>query len=107
MWMPPMGDQPDFLEGDATLLAEHKTTIYDYLCPFPQEYEENYTVSDEFPVPACTATDMNFYVRNDACLIPMTGAVYMTCADCALTVMLRWYALSLAVRGLMMRHIWI
>ena len=21
------GDQPDFLEGDATLLAEHKTTI--------------------------------------------------------------------------------
>ena len=61
------GDQPDFLEGDATLLAEHKTTIYDYLCPFPQEYEENYTVSDEFPVPACTATDMNFYVRNGAC----------------------------------------
>ena len=61
------GDQPDFLEGDATLLAEHKTTIYDYLCPFPQEYEENYTASDEFPVPACTATDMNFYVRNGAC----------------------------------------
>jgi len=48
------GDQPDFLEGDATLLAEHKTTIYDYLCPFPQEYEENYTASDEFPVPAWT-----------------------------------------------------
>ena len=61
------GDQPDFLEGDATLLAEHKTTIYDYLCPFPQEYEENYKASDEFPVPACTATDMNFYVRNGAC----------------------------------------
>ena len=61
------GDQPDFLEGDATLRAEHKTTIYDYLCPFPQEYEENYTASDEFPVPACTATDMNFYVRNGAC----------------------------------------
>lgn len=61
------GDQPDFLEGDATLLAEHKTTIYDYLCPFPQEYEENYTASDEFSVPACTATDMNFYVRNGAC----------------------------------------
>ena len=61
------GDQPDFLEGDATVLAEHRTTIYDYLCPFPQEYEMNYTASDEFAVPACTATDMNFYVRNGAC----------------------------------------
>ena len=28
------GDQPDFLEGDATLLAEHKTTIYDFFCFF-------------------------------------------------------------------------
>lgn len=61
------GDQPDFLEGYASVLAEHKTTIYDYLCPFPQEYELNYTASDEFEVPACTATDMNFYVRNGAC----------------------------------------
>ena len=34
------GDQPEFLEGDAASLAEHKTTIYDYLCPFPQEYED-------------------------------------------------------------------
>ena len=58
------GDQPDFLEGDATLLAEHKTTIYDYLCPFPEEYEMTYTPSDEFTVPACSATDMNFYVLN-------------------------------------------
>ena len=61
------GDQPDFLEGDATVLAEHRTTIYDYLCPFPQEYEMNYMASDEFAVPACTAVDMNFYVRNGAC----------------------------------------
>ena len=61
------GDQPDFLEGDAALLEEHKTTIYDYLCPFPKEYEMNYTASDEFEVPSCTATDMNFYVRNGAC----------------------------------------
>ena len=45
------GDQPDFLEGDAVDLVEHKTTIYDYLCPFPVEYEENYTASEEFPVP--------------------------------------------------------
>lgn len=61
------GDQPEFLEGDAVQLAEHKTTIYDYLCPFPDEYEENYTPSPEFPVPDCTATDKNFYVLNQAC----------------------------------------
>lgn len=61
------GDQPDFLEGDAVQLAEHKTTIYDYLCPFPWEYEETYTASEEFEVPACTATDKNFYVMNGAC----------------------------------------
>ena len=61
------GDQPEFLEGDAVSLAEHKTTIYDYLCPFPQEYEKNYTPSKEFQVPACTAWDKNFYVMNGAC----------------------------------------
>lgn len=61
------GDQPDFLEGDAVLLAEHKTTIYDYLCPFPQEYEQSYRASGEFPVPACTSTEKNFYVMNQAC----------------------------------------
>ena len=61
------GDQPQFLEGDAVQFAEHKTIIYDYLCPFPQEYEQVYTDSDEFPVPECTATDKNFYVLNEAC----------------------------------------
>ena len=61
------GDQPDFLEGDAVQLAEHKTIIYDYLCPFPWEYEATYTPSEEFPVPECTASDMNFYVLNQAC----------------------------------------
>ena len=61
------GDQPQFLEGDAVQLAEHKTVIYDYLCPFPWEYEQVYKASDEFPVPECTATDRNFYVLNGAC----------------------------------------
>lgn len=61
------GDQPDFLEGDAVLIAEHKTTIYDYLCPFPEEYEANYTPSPEFSVPECTARAKNFYVINGAC----------------------------------------
>lgn len=61
------GDQPEFLEGDAVQFAEHKTTIYDYLCPFPKEYELLYRASDEFPVPACTSTEKNFYVMNGAC----------------------------------------
>ena len=61
------GDQPSFLEGDAVQLAEHKTIIYDYLCPFPQEYEQSYQKSDDFTLPACTASDRNFYVLNQAC----------------------------------------
>ncbi|MDD7219825.1 MAG: transglutaminase domain-containing protein [Clostridia bacterium] len=61
------GDQPDFLEGDAVQLVEHKTIIYDYLCPFPEEYQSVYHASDEFQVPGCTATNKNFYVQNGAC----------------------------------------
>lgn len=58
------GDQPDFLNGDAAQLEEHKTIIYDYLCPFPEEYERIYTPSEELTVPACTAKDLDFYVLN-------------------------------------------
>lgn len=58
------GDQPDFLNGDAAQLEEHKTIIYDYLCPFPEEYEKTYTPSEELTVPACTAKDRDFYVLN-------------------------------------------
>ena len=58
------GDQPDFLNGDAAHLEEHKTIIYDYLCPFPEEYEKTYTPSEELTVPACTAKDLDFYVLN-------------------------------------------
>lgn len=61
------GDQPQFLIGDAAQLPEHKTTMYDYLCPFPQEYELDYTASEEFEVPECTALDKNFYVLNQGC----------------------------------------
>ena len=61
------GDQPDFLQGNAAMLAEHKTTIMDYLCPFPEEYAAIYTPADEYQVPACTAHADNFYVRNNAC----------------------------------------
>lgn len=58
------GDQPDFLNGDAAQLEEHKTIIYDYLCPFPEEYERTYTPSEELTVPACTAKNLDFYVLN-------------------------------------------
>ena len=61
------GDQPDFLNGDAAQLEEHKTIIYDYLCPFPEEYEKTYTPSEELTVPACTARDLDFYVLNQGC----------------------------------------
>lgn len=61
------GDQPEFLEGDAVTMVEHKTTIYDYLCPFPDEYELNYTPSDEFDLPEMNAVDKNFYVLNQGC----------------------------------------
>ena len=61
------GDQPEFLEGDAVQLAEHKTILYDYLCPFPEEYEMTYTPSEKFEVPKCTATAKNFYVLNQGC----------------------------------------
>ena len=61
------GDQPDFLNGNAAQLEEHKTIIYDYLCPFPEEYEKKYIRSEEITVPDCTAKDMNFYVLNQGC----------------------------------------
>ena len=61
------GDQPDFLNGNAAQLEEHKTIIYDYLCPFPEEYEKTYTPSEELTVPKCTAKDLNFYVLNQGC----------------------------------------
>lgn len=61
------GDQLDFLNGNAAQLEEHKTIIYDYLCPFPEEYEKKYIRSEELTVPDCTAKDMNFYVLNQGC----------------------------------------
>lgn len=61
------GDQPDFLNGNAAQLEKHKTIIYDYLCPFPEEYEKKYIRSEELTVPDCTAKDMNFYVLNQGC----------------------------------------
>lgn len=61
------GDQPEFLFGDIASMPWHKTIMIDYLCPFPEEYEETYTPSDLFEVPECTETDYNFYVLNNGC----------------------------------------
>lgn len=58
------GDQTKFLEGDAVNLAEHKTIMYDYLCPFPKEYERLFRADEEFDLPVCTETLKNFYVMN-------------------------------------------
>jgi len=61
------GDQPDFLVGDAVSLAEHKTILMDYLCPFPEEYEQTYQASELFELPVCTSKAYNFYLLNNGC----------------------------------------
>lgn len=58
------GDQTKFLEGDATELAEHKTIMYDYLCPFPKEYETMFQADRDFVLPECTENYKNFYMIN-------------------------------------------
>ena len=90
MWMRPMEISHSFSREMLSSFAEHKTIIYDYLCPFPQEYEQVYTDSDEFPVPECTATDKNFYVLNEACFDQLRlSVVYMTSAACGWIMELR------------------
>lgn len=58
------GDQTRFLEGDATQLESHKTTLYDYFCPIPEEYEKMFVADTDFEVPVCTDSSKNFYVVN-------------------------------------------
>lgn len=58
------GDQTKFLEGDAAELAEHKTIMYDYLCPFPKEYERMFQADGDFVLPECTENYKNFYMIN-------------------------------------------
>ena len=74
------GDQPDFLVGEASQLLEHKTTVLDYLCPYPEEYEKLYQASPDFEIPACTSHAMNFYVLNGSVIDPYSWqAVYDFC----------------------------
>ncbi|MDO4649083.1 MAG: transglutaminase domain-containing protein [Eubacteriales bacterium] len=60
------GDQPDFFAGASAQLEEHKTTMIDYLCPFPEEYEAVARSDMDFAIPECTSHDLNFYVKNQA-----------------------------------------
>ena len=61
------GDQPEFLSGEMASLEEHRTIIFDYLCPFPEEYELTYTADSDFEIPDCYSNAYNFYVLNNAC----------------------------------------
>lgn len=58
------GDQTSFLEGDATEMESHKTTLYDYFCPFPEEYESMFVMDKMFMIPECGSNEKNFYVLN-------------------------------------------
>ncbi len=62
------GDQPEFLEGDAVQLAEHKTTIIDYFVRFHGNMRPITLRTKSFVLPECTATDMNFYVKKSRLL---------------------------------------
>lgn len=55
------GDQPEFFqdrEGEARIAD---MVLYDFLCPFPKEYESLCVADGEFEIPQCVAVD-----RNDA-----------------------------------------
>lgn len=58
--------KPGFLQGDAVQLAEHKTDLM-IICVRFRKNMRRYIQHREFPLPACTATDCNFYVLNQAC----------------------------------------
>lgn len=68
------GDQPGFLQEDEVEVSEG-TVLYDYLCPFPAEYENMVQSHDQFSLPECTATDQNYYVRNGSCFSGYDGNV--------------------------------
>mgnify|MGYP002239796980 CR=1 FL=1 len=61
------GDQPAFLEGGAVSLEEHKTTIYDICVLFHRNMSNYIQHPMNFRFRMCTATDLNFYVLNQAC----------------------------------------
>lgn len=56
------GDMPEF---SSSLKEDH--VLYDYFCPFPQEYEQLVTADEGLSLPECTSTANNYYVRNASC----------------------------------------
>ncbi|MDO5335834.1 MAG: transglutaminase domain-containing protein [Eubacteriales bacterium] len=55
------GDQPGFFNASD---SESNTVLYDYLCPFPQEYARVSQPDDEFTVPECTEIAYNDAMLN-------------------------------------------
>lgn len=60
------GDQPDFLQSEEAETVKDMV-LYDYLCPFPEEYESMAQIHTEFSLPDCVDTEYNYYVRNGSC----------------------------------------
>lgn len=58
------GDQQDFLP---TAQGESQSVLYDYLCPFPEDYAALCQDDGEFEIPVCTAVDYNSYIQNGNC----------------------------------------
>ena len=56
------GDMPEFSSS-----LQEDQMLYDYFCPFPEEYEQLVTPDAGLVLPACTATANNYYVRNASC----------------------------------------
>lgn len=56
------GDMPEFSSS-----LEENQVLYDYFCPFPEEYEQLVTPDAGLVLPSCTATANNYYVRNASC----------------------------------------
>lgn len=78
------GDQEDFLKtasGEDFSEGEDQM-FYDYLCPFPEDYQQICWPDDLFTVPECTATDYNFYVLNGNCFDTYDWpTIYQYCKD--------------------------
>lgn len=73
-------DQPDFLGIQEEQMQAEQVTMYDYLCPFPEEYEKMFQSSAEFVFPECQENRWNYYMLHDSCF---TGFSLDEAVECA------------------------
>lgn len=73
-------DQPEFLGIEEEQMQNEQVTMYDYLCPFPEEYKEMFQPSDDFTFPECTENRWNYYMLHESCF---TGFSLDEAVDCA------------------------